>query len=191
MVVKVVRFFGLGLCENDMSWLFHDYFTTIYPKLPWCSLMFVDFSMIFPGGRCLKKDKKEPLIAPRTVFNEVRLGIGWWERKNWHASFDVFVFSWGGLHSLFHGKSQWHQHKAWKTQSRSYEECDLKIFRILEIGDVHEHISLYKQLLSGWWFFSTTELGWWSLSSSTTEVPIFQLGWHMWKPPDIIYYLLP
>jgi hypothetical protein len=54
---------------------------------------------------------------------------------------------------------QWHQHKAWKTQSRSYEECDLEIFRILEIGDVHEHISLYKQLLSGWWFFSTTELG--------------------------------
>ena len=48
---------------------------------------------------------------------------------------------------------QWHQHKAWKTQSRIYEECDLEIFRILEIGDVHEHISLYKQLLSGWWCF--------------------------------------
>lgn len=42
---------------------------------------------------------------------------------------------------------------------RSYEECDLEIFRILEIGDVHEHISLYKQLLSGWCLFSTTELG--------------------------------
>ena len=177
--------------------IFHDYFTVIYHNLPKVALMHFDvcwFFHDFPGGRCFKKGERSRQ-APRTVFNELRLGIGWWEWKNWHASFDVFVFSWGGLHMFAFivpwQFCQWHQHKAWKTQSRSYEECDLEIFRILEIGDVHEHISLYKQLLSGWWFFSTTELGWWSLSSSTTEVPIFQLGWHMWKPPDIIYYLLP